>query len=494
MPSAIARLLIADDQRDVLEALRLLLKNDGYLIDTVESPAAVVTALGQRDYDVVLIDLNYARDTTSGAEGLDLLRQIQQVDASLPVVVMTAWGSVHLAVEAMRRGARDFIEKPWDNERLLAIIRTQAELGRALRRADRLEAHTRSADGDAAVGLIAEAAAMQPVLQIIARVGPSDANVLITGENGTGKSLVAKAVHAVSPRGSRPMVTINAGGVSEGVFESELFGHVKGAFSGAIKDRVGRFEAATGGTLFLDEVGELPLELQGKLLRVLQEGTYQRVGEERTRHADVRLVAATNRELFADVERGRFRQDLYYRLAVYPIALPPLRARKEDVPDLAVHLLARICRRMHRPPVGLTAPQLAYLAGRDWPGNVRELRNVLERAVISASDGPLRLAGAEDRSPARLAPLGPVVAVPALEGPWAPTPAGESPPSRIISDAEMRRRERDNIHAALDRCHGKIYGADGAAALLGIKPTTLASRLKRLRLPRELPALRRAHR
>jgi DNA-binding NtrC family response regulator len=384
MPSAIARLLIADDQRDVLEALRLLLKNDGYLIDTVESPGAVVTALSQREYDVVLIDLNYARDTTSGAEGLDLLRQIQQLDASLPVIVMTAWGSVHLAVEAMRRGARDFIEKPWDNERLLAIIRTQAELGRALRRADRLEAHTRSADGDASVGLIAEAAAMQPVLQIIARVGPSDANVLITGENGTGKSLVARALHAVSPRANRPMVTINAGGVSEGVFESELFGHVKGAFTDARQDRVGRFELADGSSLFLDEIANVPLGQQQKLLRVLETGEFERLGSSRTRRADVRLVTATNADLHAEVEGGRFRQDLLFRLNTIEIHLPPLRERRDDIHRLAAHFLSVHAQRYRKPIESFDTAALALLLEHPWPGNVRELDHAVERAVLMA--------------------------------------------------------------------------------------------------------------
>jgi DNA-binding NtrC family response regulator len=251
------RILIADDQPDVLEALRLLVKGQGFQADTVESPAAVLRALEQRDYDVVLIDLNYARDTTSGEEGLDLLTRVHAADESMPVVVMTAWGSVNLAVEAMRRGARDFIEKPWDNERLLSIIRTQIELSRALRRASRLEAQSMM-QSEGTPMLIADSPAMQPVLQIIARVGPSDANVLITGENGTGKSLVAQALHAVSPRANRPMVTINAGGVSEGVFESELFGHVKGAFTDAKQDRVGRFELADGSTLFLDEIANVP--------------------------------------------------------------------------------------------------------------------------------------------------------------------------------------------------------------------------------------------
>jgi DNA-binding NtrC family response regulator len=384
VPTSPPRLLIADDQRDVLEALRLLLKADGYLIDVVESPAAVVTALGQRDYDAVLIDLNYARDTTSGAEGLDLLKQIQQLDASIPVVVMTAWGSVNLAVEAMRRGARDFVEKPWNNDRLQAIIRTQVELGRAIRRADRLEAHTRSRDSEGMAGLIAEAPAMQPVLQIIARVGPSDANVLITGENGTGKSLVARALHSVSPRAARPMVTINAGGVSEGVFESELFGHVKGAFTDARQDRVGRFELADGSSLFLDEIANVPLGQQQKLLRVLETGEFERLGSSRTRRADVRLISATNADLHAEVTAGRFRQDLLFRLNTIEVHLPPLRERREDIARLATHFLSVHAQRYRKPISAFDPAALSLLHEHPWPGNVRELDHSVERAVLMA--------------------------------------------------------------------------------------------------------------
>jgi DNA-binding NtrC family response regulator len=392
VPTSPPRLLIADDQRDVLEALRLLLKADGYLIDAVESPAAVVTALGEREYDAVLIDLNYARDTTSGAEGLDLLRQIQQVDASLPVIVMTAWGSVNLAVEAMRRGARDFVEKPWNNDRLQAIIRTQVELGRALRRADRLEAHSRSGDGDGIGGLIAEATSMQPVLQIIARVGPSDANVLITGENGTGKSLVARALHGVSPRAARPMVTINAGGVSEGVFESELFGHVKGAFTDARQDRVGRFELADGSSLFLDEIANVPLGQQQKLLRVLETGEFERLGSSRTRRADVRLISATNADLHAEVVAGRFRQDLLFRLNTIEIHLPPLRERREDIARLAAHFL-NVHAQRYRKPIGTFEPAaLSLLHEHPWPGNVRELDHAVERAVLMAQGSAIQAA------------------------------------------------------------------------------------------------------
>jgi DNA-binding NtrC family response regulator len=381
MPAA-ARILIADDQADVLEALRLLLKGEGFLIDAVESPAAALGALEQRDYDVVLIDLNYARDTTSGQEGLDLLARIYAADESLPVVVMTAWGSVKLAVEAMRRGARDFIEKPWNNERLLTVLRTQTELGRALRRATRLEAQ--STQGEGRPTIIAESPVMQPVLQMIARVGPSDANILITGENGTGKGLIAQALHAASGRAHRPMVTVNSGGVSEGVFESELFGHIKGAFTDARQDRVGRFELADGGTLFLDEIANVPLSQQQKLLRVLETGEFERLGSSRTRKADVRLISATNADLHAEVAASRFRQDLLFRLNTIEVHLPSLRERREDIPRLAKHFLVTHAQRYRKNLTGFDPSAMQSLVDHAWPGNVRELDHAVERAVLMA--------------------------------------------------------------------------------------------------------------
>ena len=389
--SSKCKILIADDQQDVLEALRLLLKAEGYQIDAVESPAAVLKALEQRDYDVVIIDLNYARDTTSGQEGLELLTKIHGADEMLPVVVMTAWGSVNVAVEAMRRGARDFVEKPWDNERLKAIVRTQAELGRALRRATRLEAQSRTTQNDGGPLLIADSGAMQPVLQIIARVGPSDANVLITGENGTGKGVVAQALHAVSPRANRPMVTINAGGVSEGVFESELFGHVKGAFTDAKQDRVGRFELADGSTLFLDEIANVPLSQQQKLLRVLETGEFERLGSSRTRKADVRLISATNADLNAEVAAGRFRQDLLFRLNTIEIRLPALRERRDDIPRIAKHFLLQHAQRYRKAMTGFDPAALQALIDHPWPGNVRELDHAVERAVLMAQGNVIHL-------------------------------------------------------------------------------------------------------
>jgi DNA-binding NtrC family response regulator len=252
MAEQTSRILVADDQPDVVEALRLLLKSEGFAVDAASSPAEVVRAVEARDYDAVLMDLNYTRDTTSGREGIELLGELRKLDSSLPVVVMTAWGSVESAVEAMRRGARDYVEKPWDNDRLITTLKTQVELGRALRRGQKLADRNRQLQPEGAPEFIARSRAMQPVLRVMERVGPSDANVLITGEHGTGKEVVARWLHAASPRASRPLVAVNAGGFSEGVFDSELFGHVKGAFTDAKTDRVGCFEMADRGTLFLD--------------------------------------------------------------------------------------------------------------------------------------------------------------------------------------------------------------------------------------------------
>ena len=387
---AATRVLVADDQPDVREALRLLLKNEGYEIQPAASPAEILAALEAREFDVVLMDLNYARDTTSGAEGLDLLMRIQAIDSALPVIVMTAWGSVQLAVEAMRRGARDFIQKPWENARLLAIVRTQVELRQSLRRQIRLEAENKILRADSMPTLIAESEAMRPVLELIARVGPSDANVLVTGEHGTGKEVVAKALYALSPRSTKPLVTVNAGGLSEGIFESELFGHVKGAFTDAKMDRVGRFELAEGGTLFLDEIANVPMNLQAKLLRVLETGEMERVGSSKTRRVDVRILAATNADVDAEVAAGRFRQDLLFRLNTIEIHLPALRERREDIPLLANHFLRSYAQRYRKTLTGFDAAAMQALHEHMWPGNVRELDHAIERAVLLAQSNQVR--------------------------------------------------------------------------------------------------------
>ena len=354
--------LVADDQADVREALRLLLKGEGFAVEAVDSVAAALQALAKREYDCALVDLNYARDTTSGAEGLDLVSRLRSLDATLPVVVMTAWGTIDLAVEAMRRGARDFVQKPWDNARLMATLRTQVELARALRRGDRLEAAQRARQEGGERALIARSAAMRPVLEMIERIGPSDANVLVTGENGTGKGTIAERLHAVSARAAKPFVVVNVGGLSEGVFESELFGHVKGAFTDAKGDRMGRFEMADGGTLFLDEIANLSLNLQAKLLRVVETGEFEPVGSSRTRQVDVRLVSATNADLHAEVAAGRFRQDLLFRLNTIEIHVPPLRERREDVALLAEHFLGQHRARYRKALEGFEPEALEALA------------------------------------------------------------------------------------------------------------------------------------
>ena len=392
MPEVAPRLLIADDQPDVLEALRLLLKAEGYAIETVKSPAAVTKAVEARDYALVLMDLNYARDTTSGQEGLELLQKLQSIDPTLPVVVMTAWASVDLAVEAMRRGARDFVTKPWDNPRLLAIVRNQVELGSAVRAYRRLEQENQLLRGSGKPGpvLIAQSAAMRPVLEVIARVGPSDANVLITGENGTGKGLVAQALHAVSARVSKPFISVNMGGLPEVVFESELFGHVRGAFTDAKVDRAGRFELADGGTLFLDEIGNIPLGQQAKILRTIETGEFERVGSSRTYRSNVRLISATNSELPAEVAAGRFRQDLLFRLNTIQLHLPPLRERREDIELLAQHFLKQHVARYSKAITGFDESALQALRDYSWPGNVRELDHAVERGVLMAAGKVLR--------------------------------------------------------------------------------------------------------
>ena len=384
------RILVADDQTDVLEALRLLLKAEGYQIDTVKSPSAVLKAVEQRDYALALIDLNYARDTTSGQEGLELLMKLQAADVTLPVVVMTAWASVDVAVEAMRRGAKDFVTKPWDNPRLLAIVKNQIEFAGAVRAYQRLEQENQVLRGKGGPNLIAQSPAMRPVLDMISRVGPSDANVLITGENGTGKGVVAQALHAVSVRAGKPFISVNMGGLPEGIFESELFGHVRGAFTDAKSDRAGRFELADGGSLFMDEIGNIPLGGQAKILRTLETGEYERVGSSRTYRVNVRLISATNSDLPTEVATGKFRQDLLFRLNTIHIHLPPLRDRREDIPVLAQHFLKGHVERYRKPITGFEEGALEAMRDYAWPGNVRELDHSVERGVLMAQGKLLR--------------------------------------------------------------------------------------------------------
>lgn len=318
--------------------------------------------------------------------------------------------------------------------------------------------------------LVGQSAALRQIVSQIDLVAPTDASVLILGETGTGKELVAYEIHRRSRRKDKSLVRVNCASIPKELYESEFFGHAKGAFTGAIRDRVGRFEAAEGGTLFLDEIGEVPLELQGKLLRVLQDKHYERVGEDRTRHADVRIVAATNRDLKKDVAAGRFREDLYYRLHVFPVHVAPLRERKEDVPLLAQHFIKLSAKELGCPKPRLTRAAMVQLQSYDWPGNIREMHNVIERAVILARGGALKIdLPASDASPA-------VRSTTADEG--------SNAASEFFTESEMQQRERENLLAILEKAGWKIKGADGAAELLGVKPTTLLSRVKKMGLKR----------
>jgi DNA-binding NtrC family response regulator len=447
--SALPRILVADDQPDVLEALRLLLKGEGFQIETASSPREVITAVDASEFDALLMDLNYARDTTSGREGFDLLTRLQATDATLPIVVMTAWGSIDGAVEAMRRGARDYIEKPWDNARLLSTLRTQVELGQALRRGQRLETENQLLRRTGLPTMIAESRAMQPVMRLVERVAKSDANVLITGDHGTGKEVVARWLHAASARATKPLITVNAGGISEGVFESELFGHVKGAFTDAKTDRVGCFELADEGTLFLDEIANVGMKQQAKLLRVLESGELQRVGSSRTRRVDVRVVSATNASITTEVAEGRFREDLLYRLNTVEIALPPLRDRKDDIPILAAYFLREQAGRYGRRVTSFAPEAMQLLLSHAWPGNIRELRHAVERAVLMAQGDTVDAAALELR------------------------PRSDGGPK--LDDMTLEEAERFLIRKTLARSDGNV---SRAAEALGLSRSALYRRIQ----------------
>jgi len=444
------RVLVADDQPHILEAVELLLEPQGIHVDCVRSPQLLLEALGQSDYDVVLIDLNYTRDTTSGKEGLDLLARLQEIDPRMPVIVMTAWGNIDLAVESIKRGARDFIQKPWENERLISLIRVHAELHKALRRARQLELENRLLRAEGMPDFVAAAPSMQPVLELISQVGPSDANVLITGEHGTGKEIVSKLLHAASPRARMALVAVNAGGLPEGTFESEIFGHVKGAFTDARSDRVGRFELANGGTLFLDEIANVPLRQQAKLLRVLETGELERVGSSQTRRVDVRVLSATNANLPEEAKSGNFREDLLFRINTVEIHIPALRDRREDIPLLAMHFLNRNRSRYRKQVGGFSSSAMQQMIQYPWPGNVRELEHTVERAVL--------LCRGEEIEPGNLAIV---------------TSKSSAPNFENMSIDEV---EALLIRKVLRRCDGNI---SQAAEALGLSRAALYRRIEK---------------
>jgi DNA-binding NtrC family response regulator len=447
------RILVADDQADILSALKLLLKREGFDVATASSPAGVLDIVAREHVDVALVDLNYSRDTTSGEEGTALVEKLHREHPDLPVIVMTAWATVDVAVKAMRNGANDFLEKPWNNQRLLTVLRNQVQLAEARRHGRRLadeNAILRGADG---TDLVASSRPMQEVVRLARQVARSNASVLITGEPGTGKSLLAKLIHDWSDRAEKSFISVNAGGLPESVFESEMFGHVKGAFTDAKADRAGRFELADGGTLFLDEIGNVPPAQQARLLRALETGEFERVGSSRTQRADVRVVSATNADLPVMIRDGRFREDLLFRINTVEIRLPPLRERREEILELANAQLARKAAQYARAVRGFDPLALSALQNYAWPGNVRELNSVVERSLLLAGGDEI---GAADL---RL------------------SAAKAGPPS--LEEMSLEDAERALIRSAIRRNGGSVQSA---AEALGLSRSAMYRRLEKLGL------------
>jgi DNA-binding NtrC family response regulator len=451
-----ARVLVVDDDASVRASLTLLLEQHGYRVAGAADPAEALALLAATPCDLVLQDMNFSR-ATSGGEGLALLREVRERCSQVPVVLITAWGSIELAVEGMKAGAADFLTKPWSNAALLSALETALSLRRVR---DGGEPALDRAELDRRWdlrGLVGEDPRFLRVLELVGRVAPTDAAVLITGESGTGKELVAEAIHRNSRRRQGPFVKVNLGGISSTLFESEMFGHVRGAFTDARADRRGRFEVAHGGTIFLDEVGEVEPAAQVKLLRVLQDRSYEVLGSSTPRTVDVRAVAATNRDLPEMVARGQFREDLLYRLNLIAIRLPALRERPSDVPLLARTLLARAAEVYGRPALALTPPALSWLAAQRWPGNVRQLEQLMRRAVLVAEGDRL--------DPPELAAL-------------ADPGSAERPDSALPHPGSMTLEEveRQMIARALEHYRGNLTRV---AEALGLSRPALYRRLEK---------------
>jgi DNA-binding NtrC family response regulator len=388
------RVLIADDDHNILAALKLLLSCADYEITLASHPEQVVKLFSQQSFDCILLDLNFNLDTTSGEEGLALIEQLNKIDDIVPIIVMTGWATVELAVNAMQKGAVDFIQKPWENERVLSIVETQIRLAKQCHQAMKLNQENKllKSDNGHFEPLIAESESMKQVLAMANQVALSDINILITGDNGTGKSLLAEHIHAKSNRNDHSLINVNMGAISENLFESEMFGHVKGAFTDARENRIGRFELADQGSLFLDEIGNIPLSQQAKLLRVLESQQFEKVGASKTQQVDTRVIAATNADIEALIKAGEFRQDLLYRLNTIVLKLPSLRERIDDIIPMANHFLAVFSDKYQKQNLFFSESAITALLAYQWPGNIRELNHMIERAVVLSVDEEICLA------------------------------------------------------------------------------------------------------
>lgn len=442
-------ILIVDDDAAIRSSLALLTRRAGYATRFAATPAEAMEQVRRQTPSLVLLDMNFSR-FTSGEEGLTLLKQIKLFHPSLPVILMTAWGSIELAVEGMRAGACDFITKPWDNRRLLERIGVALEM----------QHPAASASGLVRDFIIGSDPRLEAVLETVAKVAPTNAPVLITGESGTGKELIAEALHRNSRRNGKPFVKVNLGGLSSSLFESEMFGHKRGAFTDAVADRVGRFEAADGGTIFLDEIGELDSGSQVKLLRVLQEQKFEPLGSSETKSVDVRIVCATNADLPRMVASKEFREDLFYRISLVNIELPPLRRRSGDIPALARHFLMKGAEAHRVEMPKLSADAEAWLSGRPWPGNIRELKNQVERTMLISGKDFLTAQDFIDCAAMGMA-----------------SPGNDATPS--VSSGTLEEMEHARIESALRRHEGNV---SKAAAELGLTRQSLYRKMEKFGL------------